>query len=119
MITDEEKAHVLLEKSTSTSITKGTYSIDHMRECREAFSLFDKNGDGTIEVDELGDVMRSLGHHPTLQELKEMIREADIDGDGSIDFNEFLILMEKNKRQLSEDNKLKAAFQVGVLNDAA
>ena len=47
---------------------------------REAFSLFDKDGDGTITTGELGIVMRSLGQSPTEAELQDMINEVDIDG---------------------------------------
>ena len=38
-------------------------------EYREAFELFDKNGDGTITVAELGIVMKTLGSNPTTTEL--------------------------------------------------
>lgn len=49
-------------------------------EFKEAFSLFDKDGDGTITTKELGTVMRSLGHNPTEAELQDMINEVDADG---------------------------------------
>lgn len=42
--------------------------------------------------------MRSLGINPTYKDLKEMIREVDFDGNGMIDFNEFLSLMAKKLR---------------------
>jgi hypothetical protein len=50
------------------------------KEFKEAFSLFDKDGDGTITTKELGVVMRSLGQDPTETELKDMINEVDADG---------------------------------------
>ena len=50
------------------------------QEFREAFSLFDKDGDETITTKELGTVMRSLGQNPTESELQEMIQEVDVDG---------------------------------------
>ena len=51
-------------------------------EFKEAFSLFDKDGDGTITTKELGTVMRSLGQNPTEAELQDMINEVDADGKG-------------------------------------
>uniref|UniRef100_A0A8D3CGU5 EF-hand domain-containing protein n=1 Tax=Scophthalmus maximus TaxID=52904 RepID=A0A8D3CGU5_SCOMX len=66
---------------------------------KEAFSLFDKDGDGTITTKELGTVMRSLGQNPTEAELQDMInevdmiREADIDGDGQVNYEEFVQMM--------------------------
>lgn len=49
-------------------------------EFKEAFSLFDKDGDGTISSKELGTVMRSLGQNPTEALLQEMVNEVDADG---------------------------------------
>ncbi len=53
---------------------------EQIAEFKEAFSLFDKDGDGTITTKELGTVMRSLGQNPTEAELADMINEVDVDG---------------------------------------
>ncbi|GFN98963.1 calmodulin [Plakobranchus ocellatus] len=53
---------------------------EQVAEFKEAFSLFDKDGDGTITTKELGTVMRSLGQNPTEAELQDMINEVDADG---------------------------------------
>ncbi|MEW8548701.1 MAG: EF-hand domain-containing protein [Candidatus Thiodiazotropha sp.] len=52
----------------------------YFSEFKEAFSLFDKNGDGTISSKELGIVMRAIGQNPTEAELTDMINEVDADG---------------------------------------
>ena len=54
--------------------------MNRFAEFKEAFSLFDKDGDGTITTKELGTVMRSLGQNPTEAELQDMINEVDADG---------------------------------------
>ena len=56
------------------------YCLYLFSEFKEAFSLFDKNGDGTITVKELGIVMRAIGQNPTDAELQDMINEVDADG---------------------------------------
>jgi len=47
---------------------------------REAFSLFDKDGDGCITSSELLTVMCSLGQPATDEEAKQMIHQVDTDG---------------------------------------
>ena len=53
---------------------------------------------GTITTRELGTVMRSLGQNPTEAELQDMINEVDADGNGTIDFPEFLALMARKMK---------------------
>jgi calmodulin len=87
-------------------------SDEEIGEFREAFSLFDKNGDGTISSAELGTVMRSLGQNPTESELQDMINEIDVDGNGTIDFEEFINMMAKKMRESDSEEELREAFRV-------
>ncbi|EFJ32870.1 hypothetical protein SELMODRAFT_83841 [Selaginella moellendorffii] len=82
------------------------------KEFKEAFSLFDKDGDGCITTSELAVVMRSLGQNPSEQELREMIEEVDVDGNGTIDFQEFLNLMARKMKDTDTEEELKEAFKV-------
>jgi calmodulin len=54
-------------------------------EIREAFKVFDRDNNGFISAAELRHVMTSIGEKLTDDEVDEMIREADQDGDGRID----------------------------------
>ncbi|KAG8739214.1 hypothetical protein FRC10_005871 [Ceratobasidium sp. 414] len=96
---------------------------------RDAFSLFDKGMDhcdillklkptrlsscsddsGTISVDELGDILRSFGQKPTLDELRGMMAKVDLDRSGTIDFGEFLTMM--NETGGTPEDELKEAFR--------
>ena len=49
--------------------------------------VFDNDGDGYISAPELRQVMMNLGEKLTETEVDEMVREADIDGDGRIDYD--------------------------------
>ena len=77
-----------------------------------AFSLFDKDGDGSCDTTELETVMRALGQNLTDTELQDMIREVDEDESGSIDFEEFLQLMAKKLHDSDSEVEIKEAFKV-------
>uniref|UniRef100_A0ACD5URZ8 Uncharacterized protein n=1 Tax=Avena sativa TaxID=4498 RepID=A0ACD5URZ8_AVESA len=68
---------------------------DEEEDMREAFRVFDANGDGYITVEELGAVLSSLGlkQGRTAEECRRMIGQVDRDGDGRVDFHEFRQMM--------------------------
>ncbi|XP_070538791.1 calmodulin-beta-like isoform X2 [Ptychodera flava] len=86
-----------------------TSDCDYMTaEFKEAFSWFDKDGDGHITVDELGFVVNALGMGASAQELQDMMDAVDEDGNGTIDFPEFLTVMAKKLKEGDEDELLEA-----------
>ncbi|RWS09418.1 troponin C-like protein, partial [Leptotrombidium deliense] len=62
-------------------------------ELREAFRLYDKEGNGYIKTSDLREIMRALDDKLTEDELDEMIAEIDTDGSGTVDFDEFMEMM--------------------------
>ena len=56
--------------------------------------------------------MRSLGQNPTESELQDMINEVDADGNGTIDFPEFLSMMARKMRDTDSEEEIKEAFKV-------
>ena len=56
--------------------------------------------------------MRSLGQNPTEAELQDMINEVDADGNGTIDFPEFLTMMARKMRDTDSEEEIKEAFKV-------
>ncbi|KIL90559.1 calmodulin [Fusarium avenaceum] len=127
---------ILLVRSTSTFLTTSTVTSiynqhgyrpstsfdpaavadslteEQVSEFKEAFSLFDKDGDGQITTKELGTVMRSLGQNPSESELQDMINEVDADNNGTIDFPEFLTMMARKMKDTDSEEEIREAFKV-------
>lgn len=61
----------------------------------KAFRLFDDDNTGKITFKNLKRVAKELGENMTDEELQEMIDEADRDGDGEINEEDFLRIMKK------------------------
>ncbi|XP_023562220.1 centrin-4 [Octodon degus] len=68
---------------------------DEKEEILKAFKLFDDDGTGSITLNNIKRVAKELGENLTDSELQEMLNEADCDGDGAINEEEFLRIMKK------------------------
>jgi len=91
-----EFVEMMVKRSGGSSVE--TAEVEH------AFKVFDRDGDGLISKDELRLTMRNLGEPLTEKEIAGMISEADTDGDGQINLEEFARLMAKNFSSTSSDN---------------
>ncbi|MEM8642563.1 MAG: EF-hand domain-containing protein [Cyanobacteria bacterium P01_G01_bin.54] len=65
----------------------------NIEEFRRVFELYDRDGNGAIDLWELQHVMECLGEEPTAAELQAMIQAVDENQNGTIEFDEFLKLM--------------------------
>jgi len=87
-------------------------TADELASFQEAFTVFDKNQDGTITTKELSTVMRSLGQNPTDAEVQDMINEVDVDGSGAIEFPEFCVMMVNKMQESDTENEIREAYRV-------
>ena len=82
----------------------------------QTFCLFDRDGGGEIDTDELEDVLRSMGMKPTDHQMEEIINELDENRDGTIEFSEFLKVMASGTitaaTKASRDEEILNAFKV-------
>jgi calmodulin len=91
-----------LDKDKNSSISFDEFAVlmvDKMRnvdteqEVRDAFRVFDVNGNGFLSADELRHVATNLGEKLTEEEANEMIRSANVDSNGQINYEDFVHLM--------------------------
>ena len=63
---------------------------DSEEEIGAAFAVFDRDGSGTISTSDFRHIMSNLGERLTDDEMEEMMREANVDADGKVNYNDFL-----------------------------
>lgn len=86
-------------------------------EAKSVFDEFDKDKSGEISALELGTALRLLGLNPTEKEIQDLIDEIDKNGNGMIEFDEFMAFLKKSYKKPDEvKTDLKKAFQVFDLN---
>lgn len=104
---------LLAISSTSDVLELPTCSVSANRQLpqrpRMGSSL---SGGGCISVKDLGPLMRSLGQNPTEAELQDMVNEIDCDGNGTMDFSEFLTMQARKMRDTDCEEELCEAFRV-------
>ncbi|XP_023541795.1 calcium-dependent protein kinase 1-like [Cucurbita pepo subsp. pepo] len=76
-----------------------------------AFSYFDKDGSGFITHDELQQACKEFGIEDL--QLEEMMHEVDANNDGTIDYNEFVAMMQKGNVTNAGKKGLQSTFSIG------
>ncbi|VDD74508.1 unnamed protein product [Mesocestoides corti] len=74
-------------------------TLDQLSEIRKSFKFFDKDGDGAISLEELEVAFAALGYTHDRKLTESLFQEADANGDGSIDYREFVSLMAMSFQQ--------------------
>ncbi|XP_056022814.1 uncharacterized protein LOC125649260 isoform X2 [Ostrea edulis] len=86
-------------------------------EAQSVFNDFDRDKNGKIDDSELGTALRMLGLNPTKKEIDDMMQEVDNDGNGTIEFEEFLAFIKRSYKKPDEiKHDLKKAFRVFDIN---
>ncbi|ETO16277.1 hypothetical protein RFI_21077, partial [Reticulomyxa filosa] len=93
-----------------TGRRKSQLDKEEIRQLKEAFAFFDHNGDGAISTQEIGQVMKALGLEITDEELKDIMHDLDENGDGHMDFDEFVVMMDRRMSVGSQMDEIKSTF---------
>ncbi|KAM8952917.1 centrin-1 [Pelodytes ibericus] len=92
---DKEATGKISFSEFMSAMTQKMAEKDSKEEIMKAFRLFDDDETGKISFKNLKRVAKELGENLTDEELQEMIDEADRDGDGEVNEQEFLRIMKK------------------------
>jgi len=87
-------------------------SEEQIEEYRDAFYMFDRDNNGYITTKELNRIMKTLGFNPTEEDLQQMIFTVDYDGDGRLNLEEYIQLMEQQKTPEDTEDDIVQAFRV-------
>ncbi|KII73205.1 Calmodulin [Thelohanellus kitauei] len=87
-------------------------SDEQEKDIRDAFDVFDKDGDGQIRSKDLGVVMRCLGMNPTEAELHDMINSMDSNGLGSLTYEQFRSVATQKLLSRDTENEIKEALRI-------
>ena len=79
---------------------------------KKAFQDYQGEEDGKISLKDLGTLLRSVGMNPTESELQDMIKQVDGERKGTIEFHEFLTMVEGKKDYVESEDEVLAAFRV-------
>jgi len=90
-------------------------SAEALASYKEAFSVFDKDGSGTVSTSELGEMMSALGQNLSAEELDAIVVEVDANRSGEIDFDEFCACMQKAKEGGATTPKLAVIVEESSL----
>ncbi|XP_063934637.1 neo-calmodulin-like [Zophobas morio] len=89
--------------------SKNTSNIETLR---AAFNIFDKNGDNSIDLSELKDLIMVADPNVTEEEVEKMMAEVDEDNNGRLDFTEFCDLMSRKLVDAREEDIIREVFSI-------
>merc|ERR1711966_370840 len=90
----------------------GDLTVQQKQEIKEAFELFDTDGSGSIDANELKTAMRALGFAPKKDEITKMLNDLDCDGNGTVEYEEFEGLMAGKMGSKNPKEELLKTFAV-------
>ncbi|XKL62560.1 hypothetical protein PGB90_002393 [Kerria lacca] len=82
------------------------------RDIKEAFSLFDYNGEGKLKTKELKVAMRALGFEPKREEVRKILMEVNKENSEFLSYNDFVTIMSRKLTEKDVMDEIRKAFQL-------
>ncbi len=80
-------------------------SKEEIQKYKAAFDMIDRDGEGSISAKELHRAMKNFGNEKSLKEVKEMLSEFDSDHSGEVNFEEFVLFIQKTQEEDAGDEQ--------------
>ena len=104
----KEKQESAKRRKTHVEVTrKLAIPVEKLEEYKQSFDYFDRDKSGEITIDELKSLLSYLGRKSDESRVKAMIDELDQNGDGTITFEEYVTIMEKNEGKTKSMKNLR------------
>lgn len=81
------------------------WKIQHKRSLKNWFNQIDTDRSGDISIEELAEPLLSTGLAKSMFEVSNIVRQVDQDGSSGIDFNEFLVVMKRDSKEKTLENR--------------
>lgn len=85
---------------------------ERKREYKLAFDIFDKDKDGKVTINDLKEIMKYFKMNPSKEELEMMKAEVDLDNNKIIDFEEYILFMNKRHFEEKIETEIERYFQI-------
>ena len=103
-----------MRTTTAQRKTKPKLTEEQKQEIKEAFDLFDTEGQGRIDAKELKVAMSALGFNPKKEEIRKYLSDYDREGTGTIEYQDFLDLMTIKMQERDPIEEMRQAFRLFI-----
>ena len=86
--------------------------LNKEKEYKSIFEMHDSNKDGSVNSLELANILKSININISDEEIKEIMTEIELEGNGEINYDEFISILNKREKDVDNEEELLKAFKV-------
>ena len=87
-------------------------ALNKEKEYKNIFEMHDSNKDGNVNSIELANILKSININISDEEIKEIMREIELEGNGEINYDEFISILNRREKDVDTEEELLKAFKV-------